>query len=91
MLIFFLGGRNMSISLQSKMGHTNLEAVVGMLVFTQFWFWYPLSHFLCLSFRPTCLIGLNEDLKVKVHHDYTMTLQLYTTIIVMIGYNLATF
>ena len=58
------GGRNMSISLQSKMGHTNLEAVVGMLVFTQFWFWYPLSHFLCLSFRPTCLIGLNEDLKM---------------------------
>ncbi|XP_076096035.1 26S proteasome non-ATPase regulatory subunit 1-like isoform X2 [Mytilus galloprovincialis] len=60
------GGRNMTISLQSKMGHTNLEAVVGMLVFTQFWFWYPLSHFLCLSFKPTCLIGLNEDLKMPI-------------------------
>lgn len=58
------GGRNMSVSLQSKMGHTNLEAVVGMLVFTQFWFWYPLCHFLCLAFRPTCLIGLNDDLKM---------------------------
>lgn len=58
------GGRNMTISLQSRTGHTSMESVVGMLVFSQFWFWYPLSHFLCLAFTPTCLIGLNEDLKM---------------------------
>ncbi|XP_050414052.1 26S proteasome non-ATPase regulatory subunit 1 isoform X2 [Patella vulgata] len=58
------GGRNMTINLQSRTGHTNMEAVVGMLVFCQFWFWYPLTHFLSLAFTPTTLIGLNADLKM---------------------------
>ena len=55
----------MTISLQSRTGHMNMEAVVGMLVFTQFWFWYPLTLFLSMAFTPTCLVGLNEDLKVS--------------------------
>lgn len=41
-----------------------MPSVVGVLVFTQFWFWFPLSHFLSLAFTPTCVIGLNKDLKV---------------------------
>jgi len=39
-------------------------SVVGLLVFTQFWYWFPLSLFLSLSFSPTCLVTLNQDLKV---------------------------
>lgn len=58
------GGRNVTVSLQSRTGHTNLPAVVGMLVFTQFWYWFPLAHFISLSFTPTSLIGLNSDLKM---------------------------
>lgn len=42
-----------------------MPSVVGVLVFTQFWFWFPLSHFLSLAFTPTCVIGLNKDLKVR--------------------------
>lgn len=64
------GGRNMTISLQSRTGHMNMEGVVGMLVFTQFWFWYPLTLFLSMAFTPTCLVGLNEDLKVSSSHKY---------------------
>lgn len=67
-LIFFLchlGGRNVTISLQSRTGHTNMAAVVGMLVFAQFWYWFSLSHFLSLAFTPTAIIGLNADLKVS--------------------------
>lgn len=56
------GGRNSTISLQSRTGHTNMLAVVGMLVFTQYWYWFPLSHFLGLAFTPSCLIALNENL-----------------------------
>lgn len=39
-------------------------AVVGALVFTQYWYWYPLAHCLALAFTPTCLIGLNAQLKM---------------------------
>lgn len=39
-------------------------AVVGMLVFTQYWFWFPLAHCLALAFTPTCLITLNAQLKM---------------------------
>lgn len=58
------GGRNNTISLQSRTGHTNMGAIVGILVFCQFWFWYPLTHFLSLAFVPTCTIGLNSELKM---------------------------
>uniref|UniRef100_A0A6M2E2I3 Putative 26s proteasome regulatory complex subunit rpn2/psmd1 n=1 Tax=Xenopsylla cheopis TaxID=163159 RepID=A0A6M2E2I3_XENCH len=58
------GGRNVTLSLQSRTGHTNLQAVVGMLVFTQYWYWFPLAHCLSLAFTPTCLIALNSDLKM---------------------------
>lgn len=58
------GGRNVTISLQSRTGHTNVCAVVGMLIFSQFWYWYPLTHFLSLAFTPTYLVGLNGDLKI---------------------------
>ncbi|KAI9101952.1 armadillo-type protein [Phlyctochytrium arcticum] len=58
------GGRNVTISLQSFSGHANMSAIVGMAVFTQFWYWYPLTHFLSLAFTPTGIIGLQKDLKV---------------------------
>lgn len=63
--VVFLGGHNVTISLQSRTGHTHMPSVVGVLVFTQFWFWFPLSHFLSLAFTPTCVISLNKDLKVR--------------------------
>lgn len=60
------GGRNCTVSLQSRTGHTNMVAVVGMLVFTQYWYWFPLSHFLALAFTPSCLIALNDNLDMPV-------------------------
>jgi len=54
------------VSLQSRTGHTNMLGVVGMLVFCQYWYWFPLSHFLSLAFQPTALIGLNKDLEMPV-------------------------
>ncbi|KAF9244603.1 26S proteasome regulatory complex non-ATPase subcomplex Rpn2 Psmd1 subunit [Melanogaster broomeanus] len=58
------GGRNVTISLQSRAGSRNTNAIVGMTLFCQFWYWYPLAHCACLAFEPTAIIGLNEDLKV---------------------------
>lgn len=59
------GGRNVTISLQSRTGHTNMSAVVGLMIFTQYWYWFPSSLCLSLAFTPTCIIGLNSDLKVN--------------------------
>lgn len=58
------GGRNVTIKLLSRTKHDRITAVVGMAVFSQFWYWYPLIYFLSLSFAPTAFIGLNYDLKV---------------------------
>lgn len=59
------GGRNVTISLQSRTGHTNMSAVVGLMIFTQYWYWFPSSLCLSLAFAPTAIIGLNSDLKVN--------------------------
>lgn len=59
------GGRNVTISLENTNTNTlNVKAIVGLAVFVQSWFWYPFAHFLSLSFAPTAIIGVNEDLKV---------------------------
>ncbi|KAK6914274.1 26S proteasome regulatory subunit RPN2, C-terminal [Dillenia turbinata] len=58
------GGRNVTIRLLSKTKHDKVTAVVGLAVFSQFWYWYPLIYFVSLSFSPTAFIGLNSDLKV---------------------------
>jgi 26S proteasome regulatory subunit N2 len=58
------GGRNGSISLASATGHRRMSTIVGLAMFTQFWYWFPLVHFIGLSVRPAALIGLNKDLKM---------------------------
>jgi 26S proteasome regulatory subunit N2 len=58
------GGRNVTIGLQNPTGSLNMEAVVGLALFSNFWSWYPLAHCLTLAFTPTAIIGLNSDLKV---------------------------
>jgi len=58
------GGRNVTIALTSRAGHINLQAVVGLLVFTQYWYWYPFYLFLSLAFTPTAVIALNSNLEM---------------------------
>jgi 26S proteasome regulatory subunit N2 len=60
------GGRNCTISLQTQTGNLNMQSIVGMAVFTQYWYWFPLTHFLSLSFTPTAVIGVDQKLEVPV-------------------------
>jgi 26S proteasome regulatory subunit N2 len=55
------GGRNVVVAMQSEGGFMKMGSVVGVLLWLQHWYWYPLNHFLSLSFTPTMLIGLNSD------------------------------
>ena len=59
------GGRNVTINLENSHANTlNTSAIVGLTVFAQSWYWFPFVHFLSLSFSPTSIIGVVEDLKV---------------------------
>lgn len=58
------GGRNCTIGLQTPTGNLNMAAIVGMAVFTQYWYWFPFTHFLSLAFTPTAIIGIDQDLEV---------------------------
>ncbi|KAI5808617.1 armadillo-type protein [Peziza echinospora] len=58
------GGRNVTIGLQTPTGSLNVMGIVGMAVFTQYWYWFPLTHFLTMSFVPTSIIGLDENLNI---------------------------
>ena len=57
------GGRNATICLHSH-GNNKMRNIVGLALFTQYWFWYPYLHFMSLSFEPTSIIGLNSELKM---------------------------
>ncbi|EAS30093.2 26S proteasome regulatory subunit Rpn2 [Coccidioides immitis RS] len=60
------GGRNCTISLQTQTGNLNMPGIVGAAVFTQYWYWFPLTHFLSLSFTPTAVIGIDQKLEAPV-------------------------
>lgn len=57
-------GRNATISLLTRDGNIRQNAVIGLMMFMQHWFWYPMLNFMNLALTPTALIGLNKDLKV---------------------------
>lgn len=71
------GGRNVTINLQSRAGSKNTSAIVGMALFCQFWYWYPLAHCASLAFEPTGIIGVTADLQVR-----KVTLNLFLFLIV---------
>merc|ERR1712228_565708 len=62
-------GRNVTISLFDS--HNNCKrqsAIIGMAMFWQYWFWYPLIPFITLCFQPTMIMNLNKELKmVKIN------------------------
>lgn len=67
------GGRNCTIGLQTQTGNLNMPGIVGMAVFTQYWYWFPFTHFLSLSFVPTSIIGLDPDLEIPTFKFHCAT------------------
>ncbi|EAW25277.1 proteasome regulatory particle base subunit RPN2 [Aspergillus fischeri NRRL 181] len=67
------GGRNCTISLQTQTGNLNMPGIVGAAVFIQYWYWFPLTHFLSLSFTPTAVIGVDQKLEVPFFKFHSNT------------------
>ncbi len=66
------GGGNVVISMQSRGGgFMKMGSAVGVMMFLQHWYWYPLLPFLSLSFTPTMLIGLNKDFNMPTAFEVT--------------------
>eukprot|EP00761_Pharyngomonas_kirbyi_P003393 gb/GECH01003397.1/.p1 GENE.gb/GECH01003397.1/~~gb/GECH01003397.1/.p1 ORF type:complete len:957 (+),score=273.86 gb/GECH01003397.1/:1-2871(+) len=57
------GGRNCTLALH-RSGRNKMRGIVGLAMFSQYWFWYPFIHFIALTLEPTAVIGLNEQLKM---------------------------
>ncbi|KAK4689650.1 26S proteasome regulatory subunit N2, partial [Tremellales sp. Uapishka_1] len=58
------GGRNMTLSMSTRAGTPNMSAIVGMTLFVQTWYWFPLAHCLSLAFSPTAIIALDQDMRI---------------------------
>jgi 26S proteasome regulatory subunit N2 len=67
------GGRNCTISLQTQTGNLNMPGIIGAAVFTQYWYWFPLTHFLSLTFTPTAVIGIDQKLEVPIFKFHSNT------------------
>lgn len=65
------GGGNVVISMQSRGGFMKMGSAVGLMMFIQHWYWYPLLPFLSLSFTPTMLMGLNKDFDMPSSFEVT--------------------
>lgn len=59
-----IGGRNMTVSLTTRSGMPKIEAITGMLVFCQYWNWFPYLNFIGLSITPSVFIGVTAPIKV---------------------------
>ena len=58
------GGRNMVLSLTTKSGMPKIQAISGMLVFCQYWNWFPYLNFLSLSITPSMLIPVTAEIRI---------------------------
>ena len=65
------GGGNVVVSMQSRAGFMKMGGAVGIMMFLQHWYWYPLQPFLSLAFSPTMLIGLNKDFDMPTAFEVT--------------------
>ena len=59
-------GRNSTLSLHTDVGGLRRSAVLGLALFVQHWYWYPLTHTIVLALKPTAMIGVDATLAPPV-------------------------
>jgi len=57
--ILYASGRNAVISCNTIKGENSIVAIVGLALFTNFFYFTPLAHMLSLSLHSTALIGID--------------------------------
>ena len=58
------GGRNARVQLLTNGGRLRKTTAVGLAMFVQYWYWYPLSYFFGVALTPSALIAVEpKELK----------------------------
>ncbi|KAI5191572.1 26S proteasome regulatory subunit N2 [Nematocida sp. AWRm77] len=57
-------GRNGVLSIYGMSGDVSLRSICGAVLFSQYWYWYPLVPFITLCMRPTLLLAVDTDLEL---------------------------
>lgn len=65
------GGRNATISMTTRDGNLRQNAIVGLVLFLQHWYWYPMLNFVTLALTPTALICVEKTMKVPKQMQMT--------------------
>lgn len=68
-----IGGRNMTVSLTTRSGIAKIDAVIGMLVFSNFWNWFPFINFIGMTITASAYIGVTSDLKIPTSFELRST------------------
>lgn len=63
-------GRNATLSLTTRDGNIRPNAIAGLVLFVQHWYWYPLLNFITLACTPTALIAVEKNLKVPKSFNF---------------------
>lgn len=58
------GGRNIVISCNNLNTENSVPATVGLAMFCNNFYWVPLTLMITLSYHPTAIIGLDDNLKI---------------------------
>lgn len=41
-----------------------MRNLIGIYLFSMYWYWYPLANFMGLALEPTYLVGVTSNLKI---------------------------
>merc|ERR1711976_208002 len=58
------GGGNTILSLVSNSGQLKIKNIIGIYMFTFYWYWMPLTNFIGLALEPTFLAGVLKDFNI---------------------------
>ncbi|KAF1762524.1 hypothetical protein GCK72_010786 [Caenorhabditis remanei] len=61
-----IGGQNAAVTMHNSDGQPDMGSMVGMMCFLHGWFWHSMHFFIALAAKPSCLVMVNENLKIPV-------------------------
>lgn len=68
--ILELGGKNCLLTLLSHTNNNRLGAIAGIALFTQYYYWYPMTLFISLAIRPQIFMGIDDTFRLVKNYCF---------------------